>query len=86
MRTLILAVATVFLACNGAFAQPPTMQSAKPPTDVGGARARAYIIQNSNIRDGRMRSVDGWIYQTQTGTYFNPRTGVTCNAAPAACF
>src|SRR5229473_143012 len=52
------------LACNEAFAQPPTihnLQSPKPPTDVGGASARAYIIQNANIQNGRMRSLDGWI-------------------------
>ena len=87
--TLALIAATASLACNEAFAQPPTihnLQSAKPPTDVGGASARAYIIQNANIQNGRMRSLDGWIYRTQTGTYFNPRTGVTCTAAAAACF
>jgi len=61
------------------------LQSAKP-TDVGGASARAYIIQNANIQNGRMRSLDGWIFRTQNGTYFNPRTGVTCTAAAAACF
>jgi hypothetical protein len=86
--TLALIAAMVSLACNEAFAQPPTihnLQSAKPPTDVG-ASARAYIIQNANIQNGRMRSLDGWIYRTQTGTYFNPRTGVTCTAAAAACF
>jgi hypothetical protein len=30
------------------------------------------------------RDLGWWIYRPQTGTYFNPRTGVTCTAA--ACF
>jgi hypothetical protein len=84
---LALIAATVSLACNEAFAQPPTMQSAKPPSDVGGgARARAFNIQNGNIQSDTMRSLNRWTYQPQTRTYFNPRTGVTCPAAGAGCF
>jgi hypothetical protein len=84
---LALIAATVSLACNEAFAQPPTIQSAKPPNDVGGgARVRAFNIQNGNIQSDTMRSLNGWIYRSQTGTYFNPRTGVTCPASGAGCF
>src|SRR5258707_13506439 len=71
--TLALIAVTVSLACNEAFAQPPTihnLKSAKPPTDVGGASARAYIIQNANIKNDRMWSVDGRIYRNPNGTYF----------------
>jgi hypothetical protein len=87
---LALIAATVSLACNEAFAQPPTIhnsQSAKPPSDVGGASARAFNIQNGTIQSGTMRSLDGWTYRSQTDTYFNPRTGVTCSGrAASACF
>ena len=87
MRILVFAVAAVFLACNGAFAQShPThnLQSGKPPIFDGGATARAFQIQNGTIQNGTMRILDGWIYRSQTDTYFNPRTGVTCTAV--ACF
>jgi hypothetical protein len=86
---LALIAATVSLAFSAAFAQShtPPSQSAKPPTEVGGgARARAFDIQNGNIQSGTMRSLEGWTYQSQTGTYFNPRTGVTCPASGAGCF
>jgi hypothetical protein len=79
---------TVLLACNGAFAQSHTtynLQSAKPPTfDGGGARARAFNIQNGAM----WNYLDGGIYRPQTGTYYNPRTGVTCtgSAAWVTCF
>jgi hypothetical protein len=91
MRILVFAVAAVFLACNGAFAQShPThnLQSGKPPIFDGGATARAFQIQNGTIQNGTMRTLDGWIYRSQTDTYFNPRTGVTCTGktASAACF
>jgi hypothetical protein len=84
---LALIAATVSLACSGAFAQSHTTynsQSAKPPSFDGGARTRAFNIQNGTIQSGTMRSVEGWTYRSQTGTYYNPRTGVTCTAA--ACF
>ena len=82
------AIVTLFLAYNGAFAQPPAthnLQSGKPPTDIGGARARAFDIQNGTMWN---RDQGWWIYQSQTGTYFNPRTGVTCTgkAPSATCF
>jgi hypothetical protein len=86
---LAVIAATVSLACGEAFAQPPAMhnpQSTTPPSDISGARARAYNIQSGTIQSGTMRSLEGWTYQFQTGTYFNPRTGVTCTAAAAACF
>src|SRR5258708_8870867 len=77
MRTLVFAFATVSLACNGAFAQShatPNLQIGKPPTFDGGARARAFEIQNGMMWN---RDLGWWIYRPQTGTYFNPRTGVT---------
>jgi hypothetical protein len=87
MRTLVFAFATVFFAYNGAFAQSraiPNSQIGKPPIFGGGATARAFQIQNGMIQNGTLRTLDGWIYRPETGTYFNPRTGVTCTAA--ACF
>jgi hypothetical protein len=84
MRTIVFAVATAFLACNGALAQSHAthnLQIGKPQTFDGAARARAFEIQNGMMWN---RDLGWWIYRPQTGTYFNPRTGVTCTAA--ACF
>jgi hypothetical protein len=89
MRTLVFAFATVFLACNGAFAQShatPNLQIGKPPSfEGGGASARAFNIQNGMMWK---RDLGWWTYRPETGTYFNPRTGVTCTGkgAAAACF
>jgi hypothetical protein len=70
---------------NGAFAQShatPNLQIGKPPTfGGGGARARAYDLQT-----GTMWNQNGWIYRPQSGTYFDPRTGVTCIGRSTACF
>jgi|GraSoi2013_115cm_1033766.scaffolds.fasta_scaffold564629_1 hypothetical protein len=76
---------------NGAFAQSHAthnLQSGKPPIFDGGATARAFDIQNRTIQNGTTRILDGWIYRSQTDTYYNPRTGVTCTgkAASAPCF
>ncbi len=71
MRTLVFAVAMVFLACNGAFAQSHTthnLQSGKPPIFGGGATARAFDIQNSMIQSDTMRNLDGWTHRSQTGS------------------
>ncbi len=88
MRTLVLAAVTVFLACDGAFAQPLAIhnpQSMKPPTfDGGGPRPRAFNVQNGAM----WNYLYGGTYRPQTGIYYNPRPGVTCtgNAALVTCF
>ena len=69
---------------NGAFAQShatPNLQIGKPPTFGGAARARAYDLQT-----GTMANQNGWIYRPQSGSYFDPRTGVTCIGRSTACF
>jgi hypothetical protein len=87
MRTLVFAVATVFLACNEAFAQSHAthnLQRAKTlittPTFDGGARSCASQYST-------MWNLDGLNYRSPTGLYYNPRTGAVCpGQAAAACF
>jgi hypothetical protein len=72
---------------TSSFALSRTTQSGNThittPTYDAGARARAFDIQNGTMWN---RDLGWWTYRPQTGTYFNPRTGVTCTAAAAACF
>jgi hypothetical protein len=84
MRTLVFSVATVFLACNGAFAQSHATHNWQSgntrittPTVDGDARARA-------IQNGTMWNRDGLNYRSPTGLYYNPRTGAVCPGQVAA--
>jgi hypothetical protein len=83
---IVSLVAGLGIATSGsAFAQSHAthnLQSKKPPTFEGGARARAFDIQN-----GMMWNRDGLNYRSPTGLYYNPRTGAVCpGQAAAACF
>jgi hypothetical protein len=86
---IVSLVAGLGIATSGnAFAQSHAthnLQIEKPPTFDGGARARAFDIQNGMMWN---RDLGWWTYRSQTDTYYNPRTGVTCTgkAAAAACF